>query len=99
MAAMSGADGVCHVGGRRAATMARGQRARDGAHIYIPPGALDLYLRCNRELAGGVIGGAVGGVLGSQVGEGDGGTVATIGGALIGVLVGGAIGRQMDQAD
>jgi len=78
---------------------ARGRGGRDGADIYIPPGALDLDLRCNRELAGGVIGGAVGGVLGSQVGKGDGRTVATIGGAVIGVLVGGAIGRQMDQAD
>lgn len=78
---------------------ARGRGGGDGADIYIPPGALDLDLRCNRELAGGVIGGAVGGALGSQVGKGDGRTVATIGGAVIGVLVGGAIGRQMDQAD
>jgi surface antigen len=77
---------------------ARG-RGRDGAEIYIPPGALDLDLRCNRQLAGGVIGGALGGALGSQVGDGDERTLATIGGALIGVLVGGAIGRQMDQAD
>lgn len=78
---------------------ARGRGGKDGADIYIPPGALDLDLRCNRELAGGVIGGAVGGVLGSQVGKGDERTLATIGGAVIGVLVGGAIGRQMDQAD
>ena len=77
----------------------RGGRGRDDADIYIPPGALDLDLRCNRELAGGIIGGAVGGALGSQAGKGDGRTVATIGGAVIGVLVGGAIGRQIPSAD
>ena len=77
---------------------ARG-RGRDGADIYVPPGALDLDLRCNRQLAGGDIGGALGGVQVSQQGKGDDRTLATIGGAVIGVLVGGAIGRQMDQAD
>jgi surface antigen len=78
---------------------AGGRGGGDGADIYIPPGALDLDLRCNRDLVGGAIGGALGGALGSQVGKGDERTVATIGGAVIGMLVGGAIGRQMDQAD
>ena len=74
-------------------------RARDEGYVYIPPGAFDLDLRCNREVVGGVLGGALGGVLGSQVGEGAGRAAATIGGAAIGVLVGGAIGRRMDEAD
>jgi surface antigen len=78
---------------------ARGRGGGGDVGIYVPPDALDIDLRCNRALAGGVIGGALGGVLGSQVGKGDGRTVATVGGAVIGVLVGGAIGRQMDQAD
>jgi surface antigen len=80
---------------------ARGGRDRDKdrGYVYVPPGALDLDLRCNRELVGSVLGGALGGVLGSQVGEGAGRVAATVGGAAIGVLVGGAIGRWMDEAD
>lgn len=58
-----------------------------------------VYLRCNREVIGGLLGGAAGGVLGNQVGQGRGNTAATVGGAVIGLLLGGAIGRSMDEAD
>jgi surface antigen len=57
------------------------------------------WLRCNRELAGQVLGGAVGAVIGSGIGDGDERLIAAGTGALIGVLLGGEIGRQLDQAD
>ncbi len=57
------------------------------------------FLRCNRELAGQVVGGAVGAAVGSQFGKGDGQLVATGAGALIGVLLGGEIGRSLDAQD
>ena len=57
------------------------------------------FLRCNRELAGQVVGGAVGVAVGSQFGKDDGQLVATGTGALIGVLLGGEIGRSLDALD
>jgi surface antigen len=57
------------------------------------------FLRCNRELAGQVVGGAVGAAVGSQFGKGDGQLIATGAGALIGVLLGGEIGRSLDAQD
>ena len=57
------------------------------------------FLRCNRELAGQVVGGALGAAVGSQFGKGDGQLVATGAGALIGVLLGGEIGRSLDAQD
>ncbi|MDZ7712341.1 MAG: RT0821/Lpp0805 family surface protein [Rhodovibrio sp.] len=57
------------------------------------------FLRCNRELAGQVVGGAVGAAVGSRFGKGDGQLVATGAGALIGVLLGGEIGRRLDAQD
>jgi surface antigen len=57
------------------------------------------FLRCNRELAGQVVGGAVGAAVGSQIGKGDGQLIATGAGALIGVLLGGEIGRSLDAQD
>ena len=57
------------------------------------------FLRCNRQLAGQVVGGAVGAVVGSQFGKGDGQLIATGAGALIGVLLGGEVGRGLDSQD
>jgi surface antigen len=57
------------------------------------------FLRCNRDLAGQIVGGAVGAAVGSQFGKGDGQLVATGAGALIGVLLGGEIGRRLDAKD
>ena len=57
------------------------------------------FLRCNRELAGQVVGGALGAAVGAQVGKGDGQLIATGAGALIGVLLGGEIGRTLDAQD
>jgi surface antigen len=71
-------------------------RERRRAPIY---GGTGGYLRCNRELAGKVVGGAVGAAVGSQVGKGDGQLLATGAGALIGVLLGGEIGRSLDAQD
>ena len=57
------------------------------------------FLRCNRDLAGQIVGGAVGAAVGSQFGKGDGQLIATGAGALIGVLLGGEIGRSLDAQD
>jgi surface antigen len=57
------------------------------------------FLRCNRELAGQIVGGATGAVVGSTIGKGDGRLIATGAGALIGVLLGGEIGRSLDGQD
>jgi surface antigen len=65
----------------------------------LPPLENITYVKCNRELIGGVIGGIAGGVLGSTIGKGDGREVAIIGGALAGVLIGSSIGRSIDRAD
>jgi surface antigen len=69
---------------------------RRRAPIY---GGSGGFLRCNRELAGQVVGGAVGAAVGSQIGKGDGQLIATGAGALIGVLLGGEIGRSLDEQD
>jgi surface antigen len=69
---------------------------RRRAPIY---GGSGGFLRCNRELAGQVVGGALGAAVGSQIGKGDGQLIATGAGALIGVLLGGEIGRSLDEQD
>ena len=69
---------------------------RRRAPVY---GSSGGFLRCNRELAGQVVGGALGAAVGSQVGNGDGQLIATGAGALIGVLLGGEIGRSLDAQD
>jgi surface antigen len=66
--------------------------------VIDPREALEL-IRCNRDIAGGVIGGAAGGVLGSRVGDEDLRTAATIGGAILGALIGGTVGREIDLRD
>jgi len=56
--------------------------------------------RCNRELAGTMIGGAIGGIVGSEAGRGSGErALATVAGVVIGAFVGSRIGRWLDEGD
>lgn len=57
------------------------------------------FLRCNRDVAGAIIGGGTGAVLGSTIGKGSGRDAAMIGGAILGMLSGYSIGQNLDQGD
>lgn len=90
---------VVFTGGPPPWAPAHGYRYRRGQEqVYMAPFGIDRG-RCDRELAGQVLGGIGGAVLGSQIGRGSGQIAAAAGGTLLGVLIGGAIGRSLDQAD